>query len=189
MQVPLNNRAIRKLLLSFPAKAIKILYDNYYRGLLRISFNYTHDEDASKDIVQETFSYLWQHAKDVSEYHERSIEHYLVRIVMNKSITWYNQKNLLRKRQLNLARVFESMAEPAEWSMIQVEAAREILETIAKFPKRERECLTMKIQEELSNDEISSRLGVGIKAVERSVTSARKRLKKYLRMNLRKNRL
>lgn len=69
-----------------------------------------------------------------------------------------------------------------EARIIQVEVTQEILEIIARFPKRERECLMMKIEEELHNEEISSRLGVGIKMVEKSLTSAKKRLRKHLQL-------
>jgi DNA-directed RNA polymerase specialized sigma24 family protein len=38
----------------------------------------------------------------------------------------------------------------------------------------------MKIEEELHNEEIALRLGVGVKAVEKSLTSAKKRLRSRL---------
>lgn len=52
-----NNHDIRKLLLSYPRRAIRILCDNYYKSLLKIAYNLTHDRDAAKDIVQDTFAY------------------------------------------------------------------------------------------------------------------------------------
>lgn len=67
-----------------------------------------------------------------------------------------------------------------EARIIQVEITEEILQIIARFPKRERECLMMKIEEELHNEEIALRLGVGVKAVEKSLTSAKKRLRSRL---------
>lgn len=51
---------------------------------------------------------------------------------------------------------------------------------IKNFPRRERECLLLKLDEELSLDEIAARLKVSRKAVERSLTSANKRLRRII---------
>lgn len=184
MPGPVNNNEIRKLLLSYPKRAIRILWDQYYNSLVKIAFNLTHDTDASKDIVQETFSYVWQNSRELGNYHERSIQHYLVRIVRNKSITHYKENLKISKRKIRFlnGHSFDLSEQPIESRIIQIEVTQEILDIITKFPKRERECLMMKIEEELGNEEISSRLGVGIKAVERSLTSAKKRLRKHLQM-------
>lgn len=179
-----NNHEIRKLLLSYPGRAIKILWDHYYQSLLKIAFNLTHDRDASKDIVQETFAYLWQNSRKLGQHHERSIQHYLVRIVRNKSITYYNENVAISKRKISLmnGQVFGPADQTVEARIIQLEVTQEILEIIAGFPKRERECLMMKIDEELHNEEIALRLGVGVKAVEKSLTSGKKRLRSRLQI-------
>lgn len=182
MSNPINNYEIRKLLLSYPRRAIRILCDQYYKSLVQIAFNLTHDKSASEDIVQDTFTYVWQNAKELGNYHERSIQHYLVRIVRNKSATFFHESVQLSKRKIRFlnGHSFDRSVESIEFRMIQIEVTEDILKIIARFPKRERECLMMKIEEELGNDEISSRLGVGVKAVERSLTSAKKRLRERL---------
>lgn len=180
MSGPLNNNELRKLLLSYPAKAIKILCDQYFNSLVRIAFKLTHDEDASKDIVQDTFLYLWENARVIAKHRERSIQHYLVGIVKNKSVTYYRELILLNKRKIWFMDSFSRGEDPIESRMIQIEITQEILDIIGRFPKRERECLILKIDEALSNEEIAVRLDVGVKAVERSLASAKKRLRKCL---------
>ncbi len=177
-----HSHEIRKLLLSYPEAAIKILYDQYYKSLLNVAFNLTHDMDASKDIIQEAFAHVWKKSRELGNHHERSIQHYLVRIVRNKSVTYYNENVALGKRKIRLmnGHTFGLADKSIEARIIQVEIREEILEIIARFPKRERECLMMKIEEELHNEEIALRLGVGVKAVEKSLTSAKKRLRSRL---------
>lgn len=184
MPDPVHNHDIRKLLLSYPRRAIKILCDNYYKSLLKIAYNLTHEKDAAKDIVQDTFTYVWQNSRELANYHERSIQHYLVRIVRNKSITYYNENVTLSKRKIRLmsGQSLGLAEQSIEARIIHIEITQEILDIIARFPKRERECLMMKIEEELHNEEISLRLGVGIKMVEKSLTSAKKRLRKLLQL-------
>jgi RNA polymerase sigma factor (sigma-70 family) len=177
-----HNHEIRKLLLSCPGKAIKILYDQYCKSLLKIAYRLTHDHDASKDIVQEAFAHVWKNARELGNHHERSIQHYLVRIVRNKSVNYYNENVALGQRKIRLmnGHTFGLAEQSIEAKIIQVEITEEILQIIARFPKRERECLMMKIEEELHNEEIALRLGVSVKAVEKSLTSAKKRLRSRL---------
>jgi len=186
MRDPLDNRKIRKLLRSFPGSAIKVLYCNYYNGLLKIAHSFTRDEDVAKDILQDSMSLLWLNAGMLDYDHERSILHYLVRIVRNKSVSHYNQQQLLRKLRNELAGDSDRHEVSTECRIIQSETMQEILNAIERFPRRERQCLNLKLDEGLSNPEISERLGVGIKAVERSITSGRKRLRNELRIRLKR---
>jgi len=180
MSGPLNNHEIRKLLLSFPAEAVEILWDRHADGLTRIAFNLTHDGEACKDIVQDTFEYLWENSREIAKHRDRSLQQYLVGIVRNKSVTYYREIKLLHKRKVFFMDSLSRDEDPVESQMIQLEITQEILNIIARFPKRERECLFMRIDEDLSNGEIAARLGVGVKAVERSLASAKKRLRKCL---------
>src|SRR6476469_2181832 len=86
-----DNERFRKLLLTVPVKAIELLYDHYSESLFRLARNLTKDEVASRDIVQETFTLIWEKRNQLANYHERSIEHYLVRVVKYKSITVFKQ--------------------------------------------------------------------------------------------------
>ena len=177
----IDDKRLRKLLRSSPATAIEILYHHYYRSLLNISRHLTSDEKASEDIVQETFVHVWENYKSLSTDHERSLQFYLVRVVKNKSITHY--KNAIRSSRQN-AEYFDefllSLSQPSvETTVIKSETGREIREVISTFPRREKECLLMKLDEEMTVGQMSERLQISGKAVERSLTSAKKRLKKY----------
>ncbi len=177
----LDDKALRRLLVSRPAKAMRILYDLYHDGLLRIAVGLMHDQDAARDIVQDAYFYVWRHAKRIGRNHHRSIQHYLVKIVKNRSISHYHEQILANKRKLLVAERKDRFEQPIETRLIEIETTTDIRSIIERFPRREWECLTLKLDEELSNQEISVRLGVGIKAVERSLTSARKRLIRELR--------
>jgi len=177
----LDDKALRRLLVSRPAKAMRILYDLYHDGLLRIAVGLMHDQDAARDIVQDAYFYVWRHAKRIGRNHHRSIQHYLVKIVKNRSISHYHEQILANKRKLLVAERKDRFEQPIETRLIEIETTTDIRSIIERFPRREWECLTLKLDEELSNQEISARLGVGIKAVERSLTSARKRLIRELR--------
>lgn len=179
----IENERFRKLLLALPAKAIEILYEQYYRSLLRIARNLTHDTKLSEDIVQETFVYVWENHKVLGQFHERSIQHYLVRVVRNKAITQYKRsKHLGEQKSEFLNGSHAVFSDPSiEALLIKSETSAELRHLISTFPKRERECLLMKLDHELTTDQIATTLKVSKKAVERSLTSANKRLRKQWR--------
>lgn len=182
MPVTFNDQQLRKLLLSLPRKAMEILYDEYYHILVSIAFGLTHDEEASEDIVQDTFVHVWLNAKKLGQYHERSIQHYLVRVVRNKAVSYYKERLYINKQMIKYlnGRPFDPFVNSLETQLIRVEMTEEIRALIARFPRREYQCLTMRIDGEMDNKEISARLKISVKAVERSITSAKKRLRKHL---------
>jgi RNA polymerase sigma-70 factor (ECF subfamily) len=181
MSGAIDDERFRKLLLSVPAKAIAILYDYHYHGLVRIATSLTHDRKASEDIVQETFVLVWENYKQLGQPHNRSIEHYLVRVVRNKAISHYKRTlDLNEQRTLFLnGHGFAGSDHSIEAKLIRQEISREIRRVIIAFPKRERECLLMKMDEEMTTDQMAARMNVSKKAVERSLTSGSKRLRKY----------
>jgi RNA polymerase sigma factor (sigma-70 family) len=177
----LDNERFRKLLFSYPGKAIEFLYQFYYHRLLNISNRLTQNKKVSEDIVQEAFVLVWEKHKELGQHHEKSIEHYLVRVVKNMSITYYKKNYRLQESQIKYmnGNRFVSIEHSVEINVIEAEIYHELRNTIASFPKRERECLFMKIDDEMNNDQIAASLKVSVKAVERSLTSARKRLRMY----------
>jgi RNA polymerase sigma-70 factor, ECF subfamily len=176
----IENEPLRKLLLSFPSKAIELLYDQYYLRLVGIARKFTNDPKASEDIVQETFLHVWENHQQLGQPHERSIEHYLVRVVKNKSISRYKRTLRQHERKIEFLHGLYGLGDPSiEDRLIRAEVDQAIRKVIATFPRRERECLFLKLDEELTTDQIADRLKVSRKAVERSITSANKRLRKH----------
>lgn len=179
----IDNERFRKLLLSLPGKAIEILYDQYYNTLIRIARFLARDEKVAEDIVQETFLHVWENYKKLGQYHHQSILSYLIKVVKNKAIAHF--RNTIRHNQHSVeyfnGAVVDNAHPSIETRIIRLEINHEIRQLIATFPKRERECLLLKMDEELSVRQIAERLQVSDKAVERSLTSANKRFRKYWR--------
>ncbi len=173
-----DSARFRKLLLALPAKAIGYLYDFHYHDLVRMAFRLTRDSRASEDIVQETFVHVWENYKTLGREHEVSILAYIARVVKNKSITYY-KRALGRSNSVYREYRGNHADQTIEGEIIRLETNREVRDMIVSFPRRERECLLMKLDEELSLEEMATRLNVSRKAIERSLTSANKRLRKY----------
>jgi RNA polymerase sigma factor (sigma-70 family) len=138
----------------------------------------TKDEDNSKDIVQEAILYIWTHRKEFSKDHQTSIQHYLVKIVQSKSLSYFRKVEHLDVDELSLQNHPVDFT-TYEMATVEAEILQQIRDVIATFPKRERECLLMQIDDGMNPDEIASHFKVTRKAIERALTSAVKRLRKW----------
>ncbi|RAW01564.1 RNA polymerase sigma factor [Pseudochryseolinea flava] len=181
MQTDFNNENFRKLLLTYPIKAIELLYKRYYLSLLRVAFRYTRDDRDAEEVVEDSFVFLWENYKTFASSHDKPIEHFIVRVVKFKAITYYKKhiKLTARKRRFANGYDFKPLEYPIENKIIQEEIAERVRNIIETFPQKEKECLRLQYEQELTVAEIAKRLNVTIKAVERSLTSAKKRLRKF----------
>jgi RNA polymerase sigma-70 factor (ECF subfamily) len=178
MSDTLDNERFRKLLLSLPEKAMKLLYDLYYHRLVRIAFELTGDDTVAEDIAQETFVAVWKNARKLAKYHPESIQHYLVKIVRNKSVDHFRENFALSSTRENFFNNHVAASErSAESQIIRIEINRQIRQLIESFPQREKECLLFRLDEDLSPAQIADRLSISVKSVERALTSGKKRFK------------
>lgn len=172
---------LRKYLAAVPAKAIKFLHDRYYESLLRLSYRYTQDIEASRDVLQETFIHVWENARKLAKRHDKPIQHYLVRVVKLKSITSFNSARRTKTNKeaflQDIGRSFDTFSTEVE--LIRKEVMHQIRTIVETFPYREKQCLMMRFEYGYSPSEIAEKLQVSVKAVERSITSGRKRLQRY----------
>lgn len=180
MSSTIENERFRNLLDAYPVKAIEYLYEHYYEQLFRLAAWLTRNEHQAQDILQDVFLHIWKNHKALSKQHEQPILHYMIRAVRNLSMTYFNKIqrfNEFQNRYLN-GHSFSIHEEAIENKIIDREIKQEVRNFIATFPRRERECLLMKIDQELTPQQIADRLKVSRKAVERSLTSGKKRLQK-----------
>lgn len=128
MSAKIDNNRFRELLFAYPAKAIELLYEAYYSGLIRLALKLTRDEIAAEDIVQEVFLYVWKNHKRLGQYHDQSIEHYLARAVRYKAISHYKKRIKLSIDQVEFRKnsTFSWHVNSAETGMIEREVIKEI---------------------------------------------------------------
>ena len=172
----IDNDHFRALLRSSPYEAIDRLYSRTFKGLVRFSETLTQNREASLDIVQEAFAHVWENHENLSEPHKQSIQAYLVQYVKLKSMTEYTQR-IRHKELLRLAPDAPKNGHSIETDIIRDEIRAELRAVISSFPERERECLFMKLDSELTPGEIAMELKVSIKTVEKHLTNGNKRLR------------
>jgi RNA polymerase sigma-70 factor (ECF subfamily) len=172
-----ENEQFRTLLRTFPTKAVAQLYNSFFPNLLSTSIRLTGDKKASEDIIHDAFLHLWENHITLSAHHETSLQFYILRVVKNRSINFFKRSQRIRAITLALEQLHDSSN--ALDTIIQAETVAMIREMIQSFPKRERQCLMMQLDQHMSYQQIADGLQISIKSVERSITQARKRLRLY----------
>ena len=167
------------LLRSQPDEAIKLLHQLYYNNLLKLALAFTRDPATARDIVQETFLSVWTNRKELMNDHETSIENYVTRIVRNKSIDYFRRRRFVDIDDLDFLKTYTGTTNAVEVDMIRQELKYQMRSFILTFPIREQQCLLMKIDREMSLDQIAMELNISRKMVEKSQTRALKRLKNW----------
>lgn len=161
--------------------AMVLLYQNFYDSLMRIADMHTRERYASEDVLQEVFTNIWKRHKEIASQGDEPLQNYLIRAVQYHAITYHRRRWRNRRGEMEYYYSHaEPMSEyPAEADLISEDGRRFIKLILGTFPPRERQCLTMQTYDGMTVAEIATCLGISGKAVERSLTSARKRLRRF----------
>lgn len=175
-----DESVFRKALRHKPHAAVNILFKVFYADLCKVAANVTRDDDYARDIVQETFSWLLEHYYKLESCQPGGIRQYIKSMVRNRAIRTFRRAKAEKQLKALLILFMPPDQRSPETQLIEADTRAELRKLISKLPRRERQCVEMKLDENLKNTEIAERLNVGLKAVERSVTSAYRRLRGWL---------
>ena len=104
----IQTEPFKRLLLLWPEKAIRLLFDNYYDALTYIAQRHTRDIHAAEEVVQYTLAELWfrHHEKRIDKYN--SVQHYLVSTVKHRArmafahrVAWYRKNGMEKETPPN----------------------------------------------------------------------------------------
>lgn len=176
----IDNDHFRDTLYAWPEVGLVLLYKNFYHNLLAIADMYTRDRQSSEDVVQEIFVDIWNRHKEIGARRDESIERYLVKAVQYRSASHNKRKLRTAERETRYYYISNTTttAQPEEPAFEMSDDERLARLIAATFPERERDCILLKM-EGMQNRAIAERLGISTKGVERNLTRARKRFKRF----------
>ena len=104
MLATMQNQQFRNLLLAWPEKAMRFIYEAYYYNLLILSQRQTRDFITAEDVVQEVFTGIWHNHERFAKKNAQAIEYYLVKTVRKKSYAAYREKVRIDAERIRKAR-------------------------------------------------------------------------------------
>ena len=159
--------------------AFTIIFTRYYNDLVRFSFGFMHDSDASEEIVQDVFLKLWENRNSL--FIQNSLKSFLLKAVQNRSIDRLRHLDITGKYAL-LAREHSLLVEnDTENYILHSELEEKFNHAMTTIPAVYAEAFRMSRLEFLNYHEISEKSGVSVRTVEVRISKALSLLREELK--------
>ena len=157
----------------------KVIFDQYYVSIRSFIYYKCSNMKMAEDIAQDTFVKLWENRHKIDV---KTVKSYLYTIAGNLTINQLKREQLKYKFQSQIDKQQNDLDPSFLMQMKEYEA--KLNEVLSIIPDGAREVFLMNRIEGLKYKEISERLGIGVKAVEKRMSKALKIIREKLGVNL-----
>ncbi|ERJ58992.1 MULTISPECIES: RNA polymerase sigma factor [Sphingobacterium] len=156
------------------------IYERYAIVLYYKVNQILRDEDASKDVIQDLFTFIWERSDNLDE--NQNLSGYLY-IASRSRVLNLIQKGKTKSDYLSeIGKFSEIVANETLEKLDEKELLRLVTNEIDKLPTKMREVFQLSRIEDLSHREIAQKLGISETTVKKQVQNALKILKQRLSM-------
>ncbi|PKP07344.1 MAG: hypothetical protein CVU10_07330 [Bacteroidetes bacterium HGW-Bacteroidetes-5] len=162
--------------------AFEIVYHRYSRELYFLSMAYLNNVEASEDIIQEAFLYMWRKRGQLSE--NSILGAYLRKIVKNMCLNYIRHDKIILKHSKSLSDECPDAFSPDEDDFYEKpdiefeEQLRSVRIKLEELPCSCRKIFIMSIIDNLSYKDVSSRLGLSVNTIKTQMKIAYRKLRK-----------
>jgi len=157
-------------------EAFRYLYEYYFAKMVLFAESYLYDEEEARDLVQDLFFHLWNHAGTLQV--TTSVKAYLFTSVRNRCL------NAIRDRKIrdehNNKLVEAQLFSGTEDVVIDEDVHRRLQEALDALPDKCREIILLKVVEGKKNKEIAEQLNIAETTVKTQVQRAYRMLRERL---------
>lgn len=153
-------------------------YKKYYKLLYSIAYKYLLDKDMSEDIVQYIFTKLWDDRDKISV--TSSLKNYLFTMTKNHILNTIRNNNNAVQKNYEIAQNYEYSEDNLSQKIEDAEIRDLFYDAINKLPKNKREICLLKVKDELSNQDIATRLNLSINTVKTHYSESVKIIRRHL---------
>lgn len=178
-----SNEILQKII-SGDEPSFEKVYRYYYPRLNYFSRQYLLDAEASKNIVQDVFTELWDKRQALRS--DTNLQAWLFTVTRNKSLkiisqlkSRQNYDNFIKARQLDVN--YKSLSEFDTSNLVFEELQAQIQAALEKLSPACRKVFEMSRFEDKKNREIAEELNLSIKTVEAQISKALRSLKADLK--------
>ncbi|MGX5818721.1 RNA polymerase sigma factor [Chitinophaga lutea] len=159
-------------------QAFRLLFRRHYKALCYFASTITLDQPEAEDLVQETFSRLWDKRADFPD--TNAIKAFLYISVRNASLNFVRQRNKLGEKEQAFTYLQSAAPDTPDPLLLDVEVVQAVYGEIAQLPTQCRRVFSMSYIEGRKNDEIASVLGISYNTVRTQKLRALKLLRSSL---------
>ena len=166
-------------------RSFELLFRRLYPRLCAYAQKFIHDENDSREIVQELFYTIWKNRDRLDE--KQSIQAYLFTSTKNKCLNLLELKKNRSKQAEMLWFLYVNQSTENNNShhvLLAKELERDFNSALENLPKECRKIFELNRIEGLQYQEIASRLEISIKTVETQMSRALSKLRLQLREHM-----
>jgi len=156
-------------------KEFSCLFNDWFDPLRRYVYYRCGDPDLATDIAQETFVRVWE--KQLVP-NGRKATGLLYKIAGDLMISHYRKVKVRMNYRGNL--IGTDLESSPEENLVFKELLEQYNQLLVRMPEKQRTVFLLSRVDNLTYDDIASRLGIGVKAVEKRMSLALKLVRKEL---------
>lgn len=160
-------------------EAFTVIYQKYHIYLYTLALRYLKNKELAEDAVQHVFVKLWDKAEDIKI--EINLKNFLYTMTKNHILNLFrDNKEIISLSYANEQRDIED--EDDFFKLINEVQMRDILRTgIENLPPQKRDICKLKVEGDISNQEIADRMGISIHTVKSHYQESIKMLRTYFK--------
>lgn len=169
---------------SVATTAFRRLFELHFAELYRFAYRYVQSAEAAKDLVHEAFLRLWRQRAQL-DLGGPTARSYLYTIVRYQALDHLRRRRVEERwrREYVAPLVTDqgvALADDPDQEFTARETAAAIRQAVEALPRRQRETVLLRWQEQASYDEIAETLGISPKTVAVHLGRAMQRLREML---------
>lgn len=159
-------------------RQMESLYERFYRQLYLYALTFLSDEEEARDIVQNTFAYLWNKWQ-INEEDHAATSTYLYRLVRNQCIDFLRHDQA-RRNYTALMQLTDTMENPED--SIEYENRIVMLErAVVQLEEPGKSILRCCYYEKMTYQQAAEKLGLTLVVVKKNMLKVFKKLKNMLK--------
>ncbi|MDO3694300.1 RNA polymerase sigma-70 factor [Wenyingzhuangia sp. chi5] len=154
-------------------KVFKTFFDRHYEELVKFANGYLFDKDASEDIVQEVFIYIWENASKIKI--ETSLRGYVFTMVRNRCYNFLKSIKITESYEyldFNIGLVTEYVFDSTNEDEKKI-VYHQMLKIVDALPERMQQVVKLKFLQNYKYSEIADELGISINTVKTQLKRAK----------------
>ncbi|MGD1891988.1 MAG: RNA polymerase sigma factor [Cyclobacteriaceae bacterium] len=159
--------------------AFRVVYDRYHQQIYGFSLKFTHSPEDALEIVQNTFTKLWQHRTQIDP--QRPLEPYLYQIAKNENLKFLQKAAQHKTLREHLYQQMNPPASTVEQDLILAEYTSIAQQAIDLLPPNRKLVYEIAQQQGMTTREIAAYMGITPQTVRLQLAQALRFIKLYLK--------
>lgn len=158
--------------------AFRMIYELYHARVYRVAERFLQNHFLAQDVVQEVFSSIWAHRKEMTKIH--NLEAYIRTTARNHIYTFLRKISYEEKQRAVYLRATESSVNNCDFGLLNDQNEQLLSKILSNLPVRQQEVFNLSRNEGLSHDHIAERLNISQGTVKNHMVRALQTIKQQL---------